>query len=230
MTKKLSENGISGSHLKTTRGAIPAPPSLSGARAVSVERRAELDNQIERGEFQAGFTVKGDAKRGFLSNVGVVKGLIKQADMTGAGTNSNTMGSAWSNEGGIIQGPQIYSPLWLTSNMHLPRERGTMNAWCRAFFALNPIVNNALSLHATYPISKLNVTCPDKKIENFFGDMAEEMDLLNTCIQIAQEFFVIGEAFPYTVGIDDRGHKSYKRVIVVELTEDGSEAWCELNG
>ena len=40
----------------------------------------------------------------------------------------------------------------------------------------------------------------------------------------------IGEAFPYTVGIDDRGHKSYKRVIVVELTEDGSEAWCELNG
>jgi hypothetical protein len=87
-----------------------------------------------------------------------------------------------------------------------------MNSWARAFFALNPIVNNAISLHATYPISKLNIKCPNKKVEDFFAEMADDMELHNSCVQIAQEYFVIGECFPY-LELDDRRFR-WSRVVI----------------
>jgi hypothetical protein len=93
--------------------------------------------------------------------------------------------------------PDIYSPLWLTSNMSLPRDRATINAWCRAFYALNPIVHNAINLHSFYPISSLNIKCKDKKVERFFSEMNEELNLTEVCIKIAQDFWLLGEAFPW---------------------------------
>ncbi|HUV85245.1 MAG TPA: hypothetical protein VMV86_06000 [Methanosarcinales archaeon] len=180
-----------------SRRNVPNAPGPSSSKKMSAERRAELSSQIGRGEFKEGFS--GDVKpEKSVMTPYFVSGIKKNA---GIGTASNTGeaggSNAWSGSGGTVrQGPEIYSPLWLTSNTHLPRDRGTMNAWTRAFFALNPVVNNAVSLHSTYPISKLNITCPNKQVESFFNTMAEEMDLLNTCVQIAQEFYVIGEAFP----------------------------------
>ena len=58
----------------------------------------------------------------------------------------------------VKQTPEVYSPLWLNSNLNLPRDRATINAWCRSFFALNPFVHNAINLHSTYPISKLSIS------------------------------------------------------------------------
>jgi hypothetical protein len=93
--------------------------------------------------------------------------------------------------------PEIYSPLWLNSNMNLPRDRATINAWCRTYFALNPIVKNAISLHSTYPISKMNIKCKNAKVNKFFETMIEEIDLMNICVQVAQEYWTLGEAIIY---------------------------------
>jgi hypothetical protein len=188
--------------------------SLLAAKAVSPVRRKLIGDQIEKGEFVEG---RGDSTdknaRSIMSHAHVVPGLIKRADNSGLGTDSNTLGSSWRGSGGTgRQAPEMYSPLWLTSNTQLPRDRGTMNAWARAFFALNPIVNNALSLHSTYPISKLNVKCANKKVENFFEEMIYEMELHNACTQIAQEYFVIGECFPY-LQLDERKLRWNKVII-----------------
>lgn len=175
------------------RGRQPRAPSPDTLNGLSSVRRAEVLNSIERGEFGVS-QEKSETKQTLLSNAAIVKGLNKKAS---SGTSSS-VSSFWAGAGGVVrQGPELYSPLWLTSNTQLPRDRGTMNAWCRIFFALNPIVNNAISLHSTYPIAKLNVSCPDKEIENFFNEMIDDMELINVCAQMAQEFFVIGECFPY---------------------------------
>lgn len=179
--------------MEESRGRQKRIPSGDILKGVSGYRRAELLDSIERGEFGGEKSAKQQDTH--LSYASLVKGLSKKAS---SGTTSSSVSSFWAGAGGTVrQGPELYSPLWLTSNTQLPRDRGTMNAWCRIYFALNPIVNNAISLHSTYPIAKLNVSCPDKKIENFFGDMIDDMDLLNVCAQMAQEFFVIGEAFPF---------------------------------
>src|SRR5690606_4307839 len=108
------------------------------------------------------------------------------------------VGNSWRGSNDAVrQVPEVYSPLWLNSNLNLPKDRNTVKAWSRSFFALNPIVHNAISLHSTYPISKLNIKSKNKRVEKFFSDMIEEIVLLNDCISIAQEFWTLGEAFIY---------------------------------
>ena len=195
--------------IMSRRGA-PVVPNYKFAKNMSEERRVELNNQIERGEFRESLTrnENKESKTSEMSYACLSHGFKKEA--TASNTNG---GNAWGGSGGtVLQGPEIYSPLYLTSNTHIPRDRGTTNAWVRAFFALNPIVNNALSLHSTYPISKLSITCPNKEIEEFFTNMAEEMDLLNICVQMAQEFYVIGEVFPL-LELDEKNRKWAKCVI-----------------
>lgn len=190
------------------------------AYKVTNERKSVIQGQIIKGEVREGYSHNIPKEQASVYSPAVAIVQNKSLQKTAAdgfapssfnGGNGN--GSSWNGNGNTLrQGPDIYSPFWLNSNTSLPRDRGTMNAWNRAFFALHPIVNNALSLHSTYPVSKLNITCSDKKVETFCAEMAEEMDLLNVCVQMAQEFFVIGEVFPL-LEIDPENLK-WKRCVI----------------
>lgn len=127
--------------------------------------------------------------------------IVKNAQVV---ANSAYKGSGDS----LMQAPEIYSPLWLNSNMSLPRDRPTINTWCRLFYAMNPFVQNAISLHSTYPISKLNIKCKNKEVESFFNEMIEETGLENICIQIAQQYYLLGEAFIYNEFDKNKGRWS----------------------
>lgn len=83
---------------------------------------------------------------------------------------------------------------------------------CRNYFDLHPLVRNAVTLHATYPISKLNIKCADKNVERFFEDMIEEMDLLGALGDLSLEYWKLGEAFPYAE-LDENTLK-WKRIVV----------------
>ena len=181
------------------KGNIPVASDYM-AKNVSQYRRAMLEDEVALGKFRekgnTGFASPYDFDGTSRTKVGNVLGSMRKVASsysTGGGSSGG-----WRGSGGTVrQIPEVYSPLWLNSNLNLPRDRATINAWARAFFALNPIVQNAITLHSTYPISKLNITCKDEKIQQFFEDMIEEIGLMNICSQIAQEFWVLGEAFPY---------------------------------
>ncbi len=166
------------------------------AHGVSGERRIILSDEVEQGYFRDG---SGPSLNKMANAPTTASNVVSSV---GFKKNSQVVSSS----GGMFRGihgdtvkqtPEVYSPLWLNSNLNLPRDRATINAWCRSFFALNPFVHNAISLHSTYPISKLSIKCPNKDIEKFFDDMIEEIDLMNICIQIAQEYWLLGEAFVY---------------------------------
>jgi hypothetical protein len=175
------------------------------ATGVSEERRIILSDEVDQGRFLDGSgpnynQVASAESRFTLGNV-VSSSRSPHSIMDGFAKQGQSAGN-----GGIFRGihgetvkqtPEVYSPLWLNSNLNLPRDRATINAWCRSFFALNPFVHNAISLHSTYPIAKLSIKCPNKDIEKFFNDMIEEIDLMNICVQIAQEYWLLGEAFVY---------------------------------
>lgn len=93
--------------------------------------------------------------------------------------------------------PEVYSPLFQLANLNLPRDRVTMNAWNRVFYDTHPIVRNAINLHSSYPISKINITCKNKKVQQFFMEMAEKIDLYSVVYGAALEFWKMGESFPY---------------------------------
>jgi hypothetical protein len=170
------------------RGNIPQISAIM-AQSVSEYRRDMLANEVANGLFSDGSYRNIKNELTDAGNVTSSVGIIKNAQVT----TTNYRG----NNDTVKQTPEIYSPLWLNSNLNLPRDRATINAWCRSFYALNPFVHNAINLHSTYPISKLNIKCANKEVENFFNDMIEEIDLMNICVQIAQEFWLLGEAFVY---------------------------------
>lgn len=170
------------------------------ANTVSSYRKDILEREIEAGLFREEkypSILKQDTSNSFVNAIG----LKKQATST-----TSTSGWRGSGAGGaLVQNPNIYSPLWLNSNLNLPRDRATINAWARAFFVINPFVHNAISLHSTYPISKLMIKCKDKRVERFFSEMIEEIDLMNICVQIAQEYWLLGEVFIYATKDESRG-------------------------
>ena len=109
--------------------------------------------------------------------------------------------------------PDVYSPLFQLSNLNLPRDRVTMNAWNRIFYDTHPIVRNAINLHASFPISKINITCKSKKVQQFFLEMAEKIDLYNIVYGVALEFWKMGEAFPYAEL--DQSTGSWRRITIL---------------
>lgn len=135
--------------------------------------------------------------------------LLKSA--TGIGTltggTSSTAGSQFERFA-----PEIYSPLFTMANLNLPRDRITINAWIRNYFLLHPVVRNVITLHSTYPISKINIRCADKKAETFFSDMMEEMDLLTTLGELSLEWWKMGEVFPY--GEFDENTGKWSRFVI----------------
>ncbi len=180
------------------RSNVPQVSALM-AQGVSQYRRDVLAGEVEQGVFRdgSGPTVK---ENGLTSNANVTAsvGLNKFAQVV----SSNYRGGSGDT---VKQTPEVYSPLWLNSNINLPRDRATINAWSRSFYALNPFVHNAINLHSTYPISKLNIKCPNKEVEKFFNDMIEEIDLMNVCVQIAQEYWLLGEAFVFAELDESKG-------------------------
>jgi hypothetical protein len=194
----IYKHGSKSEDYLASRNSVP-PVSSMMAQSVSQARRDMLSDEVARGIYREGtgpsFNSTGLTKNSIVT--AAHGAMYKRAQVIGA---SDTVGLGFGGgRGGDTskQIPQIYSPLWLTSNLNLPRDRSTINAWCRAFYALNPYVHNAINFHSTYPISKLSIKCSNPEVQQFFEDMVEELDLPNICTQIAQEYFLLGEAFPY---------------------------------
>jgi len=181
-----------------------APPVITNymIKSVSQHRRSELEEETYAGKYRqpggAHFAVN-TTHLGNVTFTSANKMRKYGATAFSTGTSSgSSVGSGWRGGGGTVrQVPEVYSPLWLNSNLNLPRDRATINAWCRSFYALNPIVQNAIFLHSTYPISKLNIKCKNPEVHQFFQNMIEEISLTDVCVQIAQEYWTLGEAFVY---------------------------------
>lgn len=109
--------------------------------------------------------------------------------------------------------PEVYSPLFLLANLNLPRDRVTMNAWNRIFYDTHPVVRNAINLHSSYPISKINITSKNKKVQQFFLEWAEKIDLYSIVYGVSLEYWKLGEAFPYA----ELDHNSgvWKRITIL---------------
>ncbi len=109
--------------------------------------------------------------------------------------------------------PEVYSPLFQLSNLNLPRDRITMNAWNRIYYDTHPLVRNAINLHASFPISKINISCENKRVQQFFMDMSERIDLYSVVYGAALEFWKLGESFPYAELDESTG--SWKRISIL---------------
>lgn len=158
--------------------------SKKAAGSISGVRRAEITNAVNK-------QIDLREASGHYGAIAHSPGFRKTASI--ASPMPNPTASSTTDR----MSPEIYSPLFQLANLNLPRDRVTMNAWNRVFYDTHPIVRNAINLHASYPISKINITCKNKQVQQFFMEMAEKIDLYSIVYGAALEFWKMGEAFPY---------------------------------
>lgn len=206
----LPESGVSNSeHYLNTRQAstnMPAPQGVSDQRRENLTKRGNFTttdtNTAPLVVYSETFKRNQEFKRQYGLEKTATVGVGPEGSRTGFSHGANT----------VRQAPEIYSPLFQIANLQLPRDRVTMNAWNRNFYDTHPLVHNCINLHATYPISKINIKCKDAKVQRYFEDMAEEMDLMGSLQACSLEFWKIGECFPYAELDEQKG--SWRRITI----------------
>lgn len=105
----------------------------------------------------------------------------------------------------------MYSPMWNEAGLNLPRDRATLNAWSRAFFALDPDVSRIISNHATLITKYFQLENGDDPNSNLFiKDMLDRLSILSVVEQIITEFFILGESFVYA----ELGTDSWNKLLI----------------
>ncbi len=181
--------------------------SKDAAKSVSDLRRAQITDAVNPGISEsagpASFASIAHSPSFKKNSLNMLKNASIASPMGAPGQTSTT----------DRMSPEIYSPLFQLANLNLPRDRVTMNAWNRVFYDTHPIVRNAINLHSSYPISKINITCKNKKVQQFFSEMAEKIDLYSIVYGVALEFWKMGEAFPYAELDENTG--TWRRITVL---------------
>lgn len=178
----------------------PTDITKFGASQVSEMRRAEIINAVNRQQ---------DAKD--ISKASAV--VANSPGFKKKGSIASPMGPLGTNTNSDRMAPEVFSPLFLLANLNLPRDRVTMNAWNRIYYDTNPIVRNSINLHSSYPISKINIACKNKKVQQFFLEWAEKIDLYSIVYGVALEYWKLGEAFPYAEL--DQSSGTWKRITIL---------------
>lgn len=187
----VPKNGLSKSEDYLAKRVTSSEPSARASAEVSEYRRDDLIRATE---------TNANSDSSLPAPIGVNSGSYNENQkrmkkVAAVTTSSNTSVAGGGNT--VRMAPEVYSPLFQIANLQLPRDRITMNAWNRNFYDTHPLVHNCINLHATYPISKINIKCKDWKIEQFFNDMVENMNLSAILQEVALEYWITGEAFPY---------------------------------
>lgn len=85
-----------------------------------------------------------------------------------------------------------YSP----TDIKLPRDRATINAWARSFYALDPDINRIIHQHALLMTNAYELMEGNFKDNNkFCKEQLKELRLPTLIETIVQEYFTIGEVF-----------------------------------
>ena len=90
-----------------------------------------------------------------------------------------------------------FSPIYQESNLMLPKDRKTMNAYNRHYYETDYWVGNVIDLHTYYPLGGFTLISKDKVVEQVMRQAADRVDLLNLVLGLGLEYWVYGEAVPF---------------------------------
>lgn len=171
---------------RTSRGGNSEGISKKGVDSLSDIRRAEIYDSNQKASDK-----RSESLRPVASVIHSTESIRKNSSI------ASPMGPLKTIQSTDRMTPDVFSPLYLLANLNLPRDRVTMNSWNRIYYDTNPIVRNAINLHSSYPMSKINISCKNKKVQQFFMEWSEKIDLYSIVYGAALEYWKLGEVFPY---------------------------------
>ncbi len=93
---------------------------------------------------------------------------------------------------------EIYNPLWLNEKLELPKDRLSINTWCRYFYNTTPLVQQTIDFYSVYAAKFLEIKyCEDEKVNNFFKNQIDKIYLFNIIEEVIKSYLILGECFIY---------------------------------
>ena len=126
----------------------------------------------------------------------------RMANQFGAGSGSaDITGSSFTN---------VYDPIVSRDFLEIPQDLNVRWAWYRHFYRHDPLVNRAVDLHSTLPISRLSLRPPkgeDKAknayVKDFYEKMVGRLGILSHLINATREHQLTGNFFAYAQDDED---------------------------
>ncbi len=99
-----------------------------------------------------------------------------------------------------------YNPLFEESTLMMPTKLREINQYCRHYYRSDALVAAAINFHSEFAVNGFNNICEDKKVLNFFNELAfDVLDLPIFMSFLSLEWYKLGNAFPYGVWNEDDG-------------------------
>lgn len=94
--------------------------------------------------------------------------------------------------------PTFNDPRYTFTTLSIPTDQRTLNGLYRFFDDTDPVVGNAIRLHAEFPLSRISLRdCGDPVIQRHFEDMCDRINLPKLLFEIAIEYWRLGNCFPF---------------------------------
>ncbi|MBD3261445.1 MAG: hypothetical protein GF334_07155 [Candidatus Altiarchaeales archaeon] len=178
-----------------SKGAVSVPSSNKG-RSIKVASGdgVQVSNKLTKNEVAA-------------------RKISKYATTT-FGFNTKTAFDGYGS-GGVSNSQQgnFYSPQLSTDFLEKPQNLRERRAWYRHFYNANEYVGQAIDLHSTLPLSKIRLEKPKGENQDqvdymydFFVEMAEEMNLTQTLMEISHEYMLLGNVYAFCEDHDPYEH------------------------
>jgi len=152
---------------------------------------------------QTGITVGGK----FISHATIRKEATEQAKQAsyfggaGGGFGAGISQSTFTN---------VYDPIVSSDFLEIPQDLNVRWAWYRHFYRHDAIVNRAIDLHSTLPISRIALRPPkgtdparNLYIKDFFEKLVKRIGLLTHMIAGTREYNLTGNLIPYAQDNED---------------------------
>lgn len=115
----------------------------------------------------------------------------------------------------------IYSPLFPVDLLEKPFSPDQDRLFYRHFYRRDPFVGRAIDLHCDIPISKTRLKMPEcidveygQRVLDFFQEMCRRIKLTHRLRDIAHEYWLFGNAWPFHEW--DEENKVWSRIVVLD--------------
>ena len=146
-----------------------------------------------------------------------ISGAVNESDGSGGITPRmiNSMKRRAQAGAGVDRVAQYrWNPFIQSTNLDIPTQWAQRNQFKRYFFRTNPIVGAALELHSEFPLSNFHLVHEDPAIEEFLNNMFEDCGFFEILLQVALEYWLIGEASTFGF-LDDYENPSHYTGFVI---------------
>ena len=175
-------------------------PSAKAVKQAIVNKYPRLITENLDSEFRSAVAIKND--------VGLIANQLSAVLGTGAGvkkfvpTGMRRVGSTFTIDRGMSRNASFtadrvfdvpHNPFRSRQAIETPQNLVELYQRFRYYFQREPLVGTAIELHSEFPLSQFQLTHEDAVLQEEFNDIAEDLNLFEFQIDMAMEYYLIGE-------------------------------------